>query len=136
MRLKVLFEDQYTISAVMDDGACVVENALLSVDPQYGSYCDGLLDLLERAAEGGLQQFSSKQTHYINEDPKIYEFVRGPLRLVYFHGVGNTVVVCTELALKKTQKADKALVQRAIKLRNAYFESIESKTLIEVRDHD
>lgn len=136
MKVKILTEGQYIISAIMDGDRCPVEDALLSDDPAHESQKLGLLDMLERAAEGGLQQFSSKQSHYINEDPKIYEFIRGPLRLIYFHGENNNVVVSTEVVVKKSQKADKKVVSKAKKMRKDYFEAIQNNTLIEVRDDE
>jgi len=136
MKIKILIEGQYTVSAIMDGDTCPVQDALLGDDPAYESYSLGLLDMLSRVAEGGLRQFSSKQSHYINEDPKIYEFIRGPLRLIYFHGKGNNVVVSTEVIVKKSRKADKKVVNRAKKVHNDYFESAHSNTLIEVRDDE
>lgn len=136
MKVKILAEGQYIISAIMDGDRCPVEDAIISDDPAYESQMLGLLDMLNRAAAGGLRQFSSKQSHYINEDPKIYEFIRGPLRLIYFHGESNNVVVSTEVVVKKSQKADKKVVSKAKKVRKDYFEAIQNKTLIEVRDDE
>jgi hypothetical protein len=136
MKLKILAEDKYVISAIMDGDACPVEDALLEDDPAYGSYSVGLLDMLERVAKVGFEGFSSKQSHYINEDPKIFEFIRGPLRLIYFHGKDNNVVVSTEVVKKKSKKADKKVVKKAIQIRKDYFESIQNDTLIEIRDDE
>lgn len=133
MKLKILVEGKYIVSAVMDGDVCPVEDALLDEDPAYESYSVGLLDMLERVAMDGFQKFSSKQSHYINEDPKIYEFIRGPLRLIYFHGKDSNVVVSTEVVVKKTKKADNKVVNRAIQARKDYFEAIQNNSLIEVR---
>lgn len=135
MRIKILVEGEYVISAVMDGDTCAVEDVLLSGDTAIEGYCVGFLHMLEIVSKEGFKKFSSKQSHYINEDPKIYEFIRGPLRLIYFHGKDNNVVVSTEVVLKKSKKADKKVVHRAIQIRKDYFESIENNTLIEIRDN-
>ena len=136
MKLKILVEGRYIVSAIMNGDACPVEDALLDEDPAYESYRSGLLNMLERVGEDGFKNFSAKQSHYINDDPKIYEFIRGPLRLIYFHGKENNVVVTTEIVVKKSTKADAKVVNRAKQIRKDYFESIQNNTLIEIRDDE
>lgn len=134
MKLKILAEDQYIISAIMSDDLCPIEDSFTRSDSNYKKNYIGLLDMLGRAAKSGLQQFSSEQSHLINSDPKIFEFIRGKLRLIYFHGRGNMIVVCTEIIVKKTQKSDTRVVNKAIKAYEDYFESIKKDSLIEVRE--
>jgi hypothetical protein len=135
MKLKILVEDQYIISAIMDGDSCPIEDwSLLKENSNYNRTYLGLIDMLQRAAKDGLQQFSSEQSHLINDDPKIYEFVRGRLRLIYFHGVKNTIVVGTEIVVKKTQKSEKKVVSRAINAYENYYDSVKQGTLIEVRE--
>lgn len=134
MKLKILAEDQYIISAIMCDDCCPIEDSFTRSDSNYEKNYIGLLDMLDRAAKCGLQQFSSEQSHLINSDPKIFEFIRGKLRLIYFHGKGNMIVVCTEIIVKKTQKSNKKVVNKAISAYKEYFESIKKDSLIEVRE--
>lgn len=136
MKIKILVENQYIISGIMKDDRCLVEDFLSGSNSAYASSRSGLLDMIDRVANNGFQQFSSKQLHYINEDPKIYEFIRGDLRLIFFHGQGNNVVVSTEVIVKKSQKVDKKVVNRAKEAYKDYFESVKNDTLIEVRDNE
>lgn len=136
MKLKILVESRYIVSAIMNGDECPVQDALLEENSAYDSYTIGLLDMLERVGENGFQGFSSKQSHYINDEPKIFEFIRGPLRLIYFHGKDNNVVISTEVVVKKSQKADKKVVSRAIQAQKDYFKSVLDDTLIEIRDDE
>lgn len=136
MRIKILAEDRYIVSAIMDGDECQVEQSLCSPNAEFEAYSDGLLDMLERTAKSGWEQFSSKQVHFIDEKHKIYEFVRGRLRLIFFHGENSLLVVCTEVIVKKTQKADKKVVNRAIQAQKAYWKSVEDNCLTIIRDED
>ncbi|CAE6512561.1 hypothetical protein NMYAN_40136 [Nitrosomonas nitrosa] len=44
------------------------------------------------------------------------------------------IVVCTEIIVKKTQKSNKKVVNKAISAYKEYFESIKKDSLIEVRE--
>lgn len=133
MKVKVLVKDQYVILVTMKGNSCPIEESSLARD--YKRDFEGLLDMLQRAAQSGFHQFSSAQSHEINKNPKILEFIRGRLRLIYFHGQGKDIVVCTELFLKKTKKVPRALVEKAIKVNNAYLKSCQENTL-EVMDEE
>ncbi|HNP52559.1 MAG TPA: hypothetical protein PKJ85_12315 [Nitrosomonas nitrosa] len=55
MKLKILAEDQYIISAIMCDDCCPIEDAFTRSDSNYEKNYIGLLDMLDRAAKCGLQ---------------------------------------------------------------------------------
>lgn len=136
MRIKILIEDQYTIAAVMQKDECPVQDALVNGYPNYEACSNGLLDMICRIAENGFKQFSSKQCHLINKDKKIYELIRGRLRLIFFHGKNKTIMICTEVVVKDTQKTDRKVVNRALKIYDDYYNSLQKDTLIETRDED
>lgn len=130
MYIKILAQDQYFISSIMKGDKCPIEDSPLGLDSTFCRAHAGLMDVLERVAETGLQQFPSSLSHAINRNPKIYEFIRGRLRLIYFHGSGNTIVVCTEIVIKKSQKADPQVISKAIEAHDNYYRALEEGALI------
>lgn len=136
MKTKILAEGQYIVSSIMKNDTCPIEDSPLSTDSTFSRNYAGLMDVLERVAREGLQQFPSRLSHAINRDPKIYEFVRGRLRLIYFHGLGNTIVVCTEMVIKKTQKTDLKVIAKAIEAHNNYYRALNEGTLIVIGGED
>lgn len=137
MEILVIFDAKYKITGVSKDGECDAINTLLEVAQggQYQASVDGLIDLLERVSNDGLNNLSSKLTHFVDQEEKIYEFVKGDLRLFYFKGEGDFLVICTSATIKKTQKADKQHVKRAIKFKDEYFISVKNGTLKVVKDN-
>lgn len=139
MKTKVLAEGQYVVSSIIKDGedeACPIEDSPLSRDSTFCRSHAGLMDVIERIAKDGLQQFPASLSHSINKDPKIYELIRGRLRLIYFHGCGNFVVICIEIVVKKTQKADRQVISRAIQAHNNYHQAVSQGTLEIIRGED
>ena len=130
MKTKILAEGQYIVSSILKDDVCPIEDSPLSADQNFCRYHDGLMDVIERIARDGLQQLPAHLSHSINKQPKIYELIRGRLRLIYFHGAGNTIVVCTELIVKKTKKADPQVIARAIQAHNSYHQALNQGVLV------
>lgn len=94
----------------------------------------GLVQMLGRVAELGLQNVPNAWLHEVNKPGQIYEFIKGPLRLFFFKGEGRQIAVCTTGVRKSGQKTDKASIVRAVKLRMDYFTAVKNKTLQEVSD--
>lgn len=135
MQLKVLIEDEYIVSAIMKGERCSVEELLNGkMSAQYRSNCDELLVKIDRIARIGIDQFSKKLSHEINKKPKIWEISQGDLRLIYFSGEGRSIVICTDLIIKKSQKVEDKVVNKAIESYKKYQESIKNKTIIEIRE--
>lgn len=134
MRVKELFSDKYQVVAVMVGDECPAENFL--VEGESRSYRDGLLVMLETVSENGLPNVPPKWFHEANKKEKIYEFIKGPLRLFFFQGHGPQIAVCAFGVRKQSQKADQAEVAKVIKMRKEYFEAITSNTLEVMENED
>lgn len=128
MKAKVLAEDRYRILAVVEDDACPAEDFLILSD-NYERSRQGLISMLQAVAELGLGEVSSKWFHEASKAQKIYEFIKGDLRLFFFKGQGRDIAVCTCGVVKKGQKADAAVVGRAASLRNEYMAAAQSGNL-------
>ena len=134
MKVKGLADDKYQVVAVMENGNCATELFLADGEASTKSARTGLVQMLERVAELGLQNVPNAWLHEVNKPGQIYEFIKGPLRLFFFKGEGRQIAVCTTGVRKSGQKTDKASVVRAVKLRMDYFTAVKNKTLQEVSD--
>lgn len=129
MRVKELFSDKYQVVAVMDGVECPAENYLAEGEEETCSYRTGLTRMLETVSENGLQGVPAKWFHEANKEEKIFEFIKGPLRLFFFKGCGFQIAVCAFGVRKQSKKADQAEVAKVIKMRKEYFDAIACKTL-------
>lgn len=134
MKVKGLADDKYQVVAVMENGNCAAELFLADGEASTKSARTGLVQMLERVAELGLQNVPNAWLHEVNKPGQIYEFIKGPLRLFFFKGEGRQIAVCTTGVRKSGQKTDKASVVRAVKLHMDYFAAVKNKTLQEVSD--
>lgn len=90
---------------------------------------EGLVVFLQMAAELGLSKLPAAWFHEVDKRNKIFEFVKGDLRLFFFRGQGKQLVVCTTGIRKKTQKVDRLSIQKAINIRNRYEQAVRRNTL-------
>ncbi len=78
--------------------------------------------MLERHSRQGPEAFNTAQVHYVDQKEKIYEYIKGRLRLFWFED-GDRVVICTHGIVKKSQKTPKREIDRAIRIKRSYEES-------------
>jgi Phage derived protein Gp49-like (DUF891) len=135
LELVVIETDKYTVAAVLKNGNCEVTEFLEELEETYHASVDGLYALIGLVSKTGLQDVSTKLSHCVNEEEKIYEFIKGKLRLFYFKGKGDLLVVCTSGIIKKTQKVDEKQVARAVALKKQYLQAVKDSTLV-LKDND
>lgn len=136
MKVKELFASQYAVVAVIDGDTCPTEDFLLHGEATTESARNGLRRFLEDAAAMGLSNIPSAWFHEADKQKGIYEFAKGPLRLFFFKGANGHIAVCTGGVRKEGRKADPPSVARAAKLREKYFEAINSNQLEVIRDEE
>lgn len=134
MKVKDLADDKFQVVAVIDNGYCATEHFLTEGDVSTESARGGLERMIEKVAELGLEDVPSAWFHLANKPEKIYEFIKGPLRLFFFKGEGRQIAVCTTGVRKSGPKADKTAVARSVEMRAEYFAAVENKTLQVVSD--
>ena len=130
MELKLLAKDKYRVTAVTANGKCPTEDFLLNLDATYRASSEGLFELLDRISQNGLDDISSALCHEVDKNEKIFEFIKGKLRLFFFKGNGDLLVVCTTGLVKKTPKVDKKAVAKAITCKNQYLNAVKQNTLV------
>jgi len=129
LKLKALLSDRYTVAATTDGEGCPAEAFLCNGEAKQAASRQGLLVLLERVAQEGLANLSAKHSHFVDQKNGIYEFIKGDLRLLYFKGGGDVIVVCTSGVVKNGQKADKKAVAAAVELQKRFREAVDQGRL-------
>ncbi|MCG8392330.1 MAG: type II toxin-antitoxin system RelE/ParE family toxin [Pseudomonadales bacterium] len=139
MRLKLVERALWSIYAPVindtDSAAvdCVEEFLETHMDAHEGS-CSGLIAQMEEAIKhvNGPKALGNKLCHHVSlpDEPKIYEFIKGRLRLFWFYGKGEKIIICSHGLFKNTKKTPRAEVKKALKFREKYFDSEKNKTII------
>lgn len=81
--------------------------------------CNGFKAVFKRYAEHGPSGLTSAMLHEANKEESIQEFIKGDLRLLCF--IDRNTIYLTNGYVKKSQKADKTEVARAIQARKKFF---------------
>jgi len=113
--------------------ACSLIEDFNDIEATYEKSRDRLLEYFKYVASGGLQALNSAQCHQIDANNRIYEFIAGKLRVLFFQSARGNLVVCTHVFLKKTQKTPRKEVSKAIRARKEY-ELAEKAGLVEWRE--
>lgn len=137
MRLRGLERDTWTVTAIEErtNGGlyqCPFTESLMGLGPNYDKSVDGLLALLERFSQHGVRMLNSDLCHEADSANKIFEFIKGDLRLLWFYGSGKQLVICSHVFLKKGRKTPANEKQRAIDLKNLYMKMVADKEQIEL----
>ncbi len=127
---------RYRIAAVKEkSGACPAMDFLTGIEDQFKAHATGLLVLLERIADCGLDGISSKLCHCVDRKYGIYELIKGRLRLFFFKGDGGIVLIATHGIVKKSQKTPQQDIDRAIAVKKAYDQArAKNKLVIEMEE--
>lgn len=95
---------------------------------KYQASAQGAFTLLERYSKQGRHGLTSGQLHEANKEKKIWEIKKGDIRIYFFEDRGK-LLVASHAILKKTQKAQKKDINRAVALREKYLSAQENGTL-------
>jgi phage-related protein len=126
MRLRVLESAKWIVTAAelqkpTGDYECPLLASLDSLGSNHEKSLDGLLVMLERFSEHGQRMLNDGICHEIDENNKIFEFIKGDLRLIWFYGDGNKIIVCTHCFVKKGQKTPTKEKAHAINVKDRYW---------------
>lgn len=136
MDILVIHSNQYKIGAVGNATSCETMDFLMSQEASYQSSADGLLNLLERISKDGLLNLPDVLSHCVDKNEKIYELIKGKLRLFYFKTEDDFLIICTTGLIKKTQTVDQKHVKRAIRLKNEYLDAVIQNTLTVIEENE
>lgn len=78
--------------------------------------------MMEAHSRLGSEHFNHSQSHYVDQKEKIYEYIKGRLRLFWYED-DDRVVICTHGIIKKSQKTPKREIEKAIRVKLAYMQA-------------
>jgi hypothetical protein len=135
MKLKVLHETQkFKVAAVMNGDACETESFFDELDQKYQATADGIFDLIDHIAQYGLDGLPSKLFHLVDQENKIFELIKGDIRLLCFKGHGSLLIVTTHAFIKKSQKTKNTHKEKAIRHKKQYQLAHDRNEIVLVRD--
>ncbi len=138
MKILSIQKAKFQVGAVIHekgDGSlvCALIDDFNDIEATYEASRNRLLAYFVQVAGAGPQALNFAQCHQVDANNKIYEFISGKLRVLFFQGSTGSVVVCTHMFLKKTQKTPPKEVNKAIRARKEY-EQAEKVGLVEWRE--
>lgn len=129
MKVRVLIKDTFEIASVFVGDSCCVESFFAELDKSFNSNVADLLSMMEHMATHGFNRLPSGWSHEIDKQEKIFELIKGRLRIPYFRGSGDRIVVCGPGFIKKSQKTPDSVKTNMKRLRDTYFKSLDSGKL-------
>jgi hypothetical protein len=135
MKVKIIEEAKYQVVAVQDGVSYPGLAFLTDGDPSTEAMRAGLAQMLLTVAERGLDDLPHGWVHEADKPLKVYEFIKGSLRLFFFKGQGRQIAVCVCGGLKKSKKVDPKPVKKAGAMRQKYLEAVKTGTL-EIDDEE
>lgn len=136
MKLKVLHKSRYKITAAMDGDKCETETFLSTLETKYQASGDGLLRLIVHIAENGLDGLPPKLCHLVDQQNKIFELIKGDLRLLFFKGHCDILIVTSHGFLKKTQTTPDNHKEKAIQYKKKYERAHDDKNIDLIEDQE
>lgn len=116
-------------------GRTDVETFLDGLDGNFESSINGILVLLERYSLNGPDDMNDVLCHLADRKEKIWEFIKGRLR-IYWFDAGDAVIVCVCGCVKKTQRVDPAMVKKAIQVKHEYLRLKGAGVNVEIVEED
>jgi len=136
MKLKVLHRTRYTIAAATEEDECETETFLNEASSKYQASAEGLFQLIERIADYGLDGLSTKLCHLVDKENKIYELIKGDLRLLFFKGHRDVLIVTSHGFMKKSQKTPNNEKKKAIRCKKQYQLAHDAQQIDLIEDQE
>jgi hypothetical protein len=90
---------------------CPLLNEFEALMVGYGKSVAGIYEVFKRIEKSGPIGLGVKLFHSVDKKLKIYEFVKGDLRVFCFLAPHGPVCVCSTVRLKKGQSVDRSAVR-------------------------
>lgn len=137
MKILSIQQAKFHIGAVVQqkgDGTltCDLLDDFNDIEATYEASRNRILEYFKQVAAGGPQALNTAQCHQVDANNKIYEFIAGKLRVLFFQSAKGSLVVCTHMFLKKTRKTPPKEVNKAIRAKKEY-EQAEKAGLVDWR---
>jgi len=142
MKIQKLLTGKFTIAGVIEtknsEEHCPPVDFLDEIDSKYQKTAGGMYALIALIAENGLQNISSKLCHRVDEKNKIYELIKGDLRIFFFKGNKDLIIIATHGIIKKSQKTKQTDIDKAVKYKRRYQKAHDTNdlTIIEAEEEE
>lgn len=125
MKILSIQRAKFHVGAVVQekgDGSlvCSLIDDFTDIETTYEASRNRILEYFKLVAAGGTQALNFAQCHPVDTNNKIYEFISGKLRVLFFQGTTGRMVICSHMFLKKTQKTPQIEVNKAIRAKKEY----------------
>ena len=133
MNLLLIEKGTWEFYAVCDDrGRCEILRFFAELDKRHAAAHDNLLALIRRVSHDpqGPACLPDSKSHYIDKREKIYEFIAGKIRLVWFYSpFERRVIVCSHAFIKKSGKTPPTVKNNAISIKKKYEAAYRSRNI-------
>lgn len=131
----------WTVTAAQEltkggDYRCPLTESINDLGANYGISIVGLFSLLEKFSQHGTKILNDEICHEVDENNKIFEFIKGSLRLLWFYGAGNKIIICSHVFVKKGRKTPAQQKNIAIEIKKKYTKLIDSGKKLELYTED
>lgn len=106
------------------------------ISTKYQASAEGLIHLIERIAEHGLDGLSTKLCHLVDKENKIYELIKGDLRLLFFKGHCDILIITSHGFLKKSQKTPDNEKNKAVRYKKQYQQAHDAENIDLIEDRE
>lgn len=141
MKLQLLAQGKWTVTATIcgtgAGAACQAVDFLDSLHAQYHASRDGIFALIEHVSNSAESpdRLGDKLCHEVDKNEKIFEFIKGDLRLLWFYAGVGKIIICHCGLIKKTRKTPKQNVKNAIRAKYDFIHALVGGVeLIEVTE--
>lgn len=120
MKIRIIAKGKFEIASVVVKDSCCVESFFADLDKNYNSNAAELYNMMAHIAESGFDNLPPGWSHEIDKDEKLFELIKGKLRIPYFRGSGDRIIICGPGFVKKTQKTPGKVKNQMKKLQDEY----------------
>lgn len=135
MKIVRLESKVWSVYAVVSDhsggeDSCELLEFLDTLPKQYHGSRAGIFQLFDRFAEHGPKAFNDAICHYVDQEEKIWEFIKGNLRILWFYAGQDRVIVCSHGFIKRSAKTPTAEKQKAIAAKHRYYDDNDNGNIV------
>lgn len=141
MKIIQLTSKAWSVYAVVTDTniseeTCELLDFLDALPAKYRGSRDGMFQYFERFADLGQSAFNDATCHYVDKDEKIWEFIKGDLRILWFYAGHDKIIVCSHGFRKSGQKTPASQKVKAIAAKNKYLADKASNNIVVVESNE
>lgn len=131
MQLQLLENGKHKVASVWDGAVqtTVIDKFLQDVDAMHQASAKGFKVLFQRYAKQGRPGLTAELFHEANKKERIWELIKGRLRIYCFIDSDNNLLLLSHGIVKKNQTTRKNDVRQAVALRDRYLAANQSGTL-------